>query len=141
MEKKKILLVTVSVGIFLVIAIGAAILLFTPAQAASGSAVVMQPGAAGSATIQRPAGTPPPALPAGEPAPAPEIFEAPLAAEHFSAGQNGEPPAPPAETRFTEESYFVIDAEPSGSALPAGPEGQVRISVARPISLHGIVII
>ncbi|MDR1909573.1 MAG: SPOR domain-containing protein [Spirochaetaceae bacterium] len=130
MEKKKILLVTVSVGIFLVIAIGAAILLFTPGQAASGSAVVMQPGAAGTATIQRPA--PPPAVPAGETDSAAGIFEAPPAAENFYTGQTGEPPASPAETRFTEENYFVIDAEPAGSAPPAGAEGQVRISVARP---------
>jgi DedD protein len=40
-EKKKILLVAVSVGIFLVIAIGAAILIFSPRSGASANAVVM----------------------------------------------------------------------------------------------------
>jgi cell division protein FtsN len=42
MEKKKILLVAVSVGIFLVIAIGAAILIFSPRSGASPNAVVME---------------------------------------------------------------------------------------------------
>jgi DedD protein len=42
MEKKKILLVAVSVGIFLVIAIGAAILIFSPRSGVSSDAVVME---------------------------------------------------------------------------------------------------
>ena len=42
MEKKKILLVAVSVGIFLVIAIGAAILIFSPRSGAPSNAVVME---------------------------------------------------------------------------------------------------
>jgi DedD protein len=42
MEKKKILLVAVSVGIFLVIAIGAAILIFSPRSGVPSNAVVME---------------------------------------------------------------------------------------------------
>jgi DedD protein len=42
MEKKKILLVAVSVGIFLVIAIGAAILIFSPRSGVSANTVVME---------------------------------------------------------------------------------------------------
>ena len=49
MEKKKLLLVAISVGIFLVIAIGAAILVFTPKNAAIPSAAATNsPAAAGS---------------------------------------------------------------------------------------------
>jgi len=43
MEKKKLLLVAISVGIFLVITIGAAILVFTPRNAAASSAVAYRP--------------------------------------------------------------------------------------------------
>ncbi|MDR3337663.1 MAG: SPOR domain-containing protein [Treponema sp.] len=59
MEKKKILLVAVSVGIFLVIAIGAAILIFSPQNELSTNAVVMerpiQPGYEGTYHAAEPA--------------------------------------------------------------------------------------
>jgi DedD protein len=55
MEKKKILLVAVSVGIFLVIAIGAAILIFSPRSGAPSNAVVMGRSNPGAYTPPSPA--------------------------------------------------------------------------------------
>ena len=55
MEKKKLLLVAISVGIFLVIAIGAAILVFTPKNAAA-SGFVKNQGSEPTAAAPSPAG-------------------------------------------------------------------------------------
>jgi DedD protein len=151
MEKKKILLVTVSVGIFLVVAIGAAILFFTPRQQASGDAVVMrrpvQPGADGTAqgaagislTPVYPSGALP--VPGSVPGSAPGSGTVPEAGvansgsaagglepggEALAAGQlNDFPPA--AAPR--DDSYFMIDAAPTGNAQPGG---EVVINVPRP---------
>jgi DedD protein len=72
MEKKKLLLVAVSVGIFLVIVISAAILIFTPKAPGTGTAV----------SSARP-------IPAG----VPEAFPAPVQPRIQTAGQIQTPPA------------------------------------------------
>jgi DedD protein len=142
MEKKKILLVTVSVGIFLVIAIGTAILFFTPRQAApTGAIVTRQPvpsGAGGAATVQTiaPAASGSPVYPlTAAPPVSPETGSAEpprdaltdwaAAAESLAASQSGN--LPPASSR--NDSFFMIDAEPAGSA---SPDGEVVVSVPRP---------
>ena len=54
MEKKKLLLVSISVGIFLVIAIGAALLFFAPKKPAAPSVAVTNPGSGTSITVPPP---------------------------------------------------------------------------------------
>ncbi|MDR2517553.1 MAG: SPOR domain-containing protein [Spirochaetaceae bacterium] len=145
MEKKKILLVTVSVGMFLVVAVGTAILVFTPRQETTAQAAIAQspvePGTGGTALPG--AGSPPAALSGSQgaassaatsPVPAWNTQAAgagtPLAETAAPAGESSAAPLPaPAVPPSSADSYFVVDAAPVGTGKP---DGEVIVSVPRP---------
>jgi DedD protein len=110
MEKKKLLFVAISVGVFLVIVIGAAILAFSPRNPA---------GAAAVAAVERP-------IPPGNPGPRPEITPAiaPVQIEPASvdaadmirnpAGVQGLK-APPTATSVQENNFYINSETPDQS--------------------------
>jgi DedD protein len=117
MEQKKILLVAISVGIFLVIVIGAAILVFgsnnpSPAMA---SVRTIQPGTSGTFIVPQPSYSGQPALPD------------PRADDNQTQGAVISPPVP--ETSV--QAPAVTDAQPIPEAIKTTDSPTV-ISVSRP---------
>ncbi|MDR2054203.1 MAG: SPOR domain-containing protein [Treponema sp.] len=140
MEKKKILLVAVSVGIFLVIAIGAAILIFSPRSGVPSNAIVMERSNQG--------GYPPPAavenIPVypriSDPVTDPQIPAPPDSAYQFPQSPSAAPGTPSStaiqENNFyingetQRQPYYTERTETRGSERTATP--QVVITVPRP---------
>jgi DedD protein len=122
MEKKKILLVAVSVGIFLVIAIGAAILIFSPRSGAPSDAVVMErsnqgayPPAAATENIPvyprlvDPSGdSPAPAVDSQTPAAPDSAYQFPQSPSGYQSpqGTSGVPGAP-GSTAIQENNFYI----------------------------------
>jgi DedD protein len=156
MEKKKILLVAVSVGIFLVIAIGAAILIFSPRSGVPANAVVMDrpnqgaysPSAAPESIPVYPrladpsAGLQNPAAP-GLQTPATPGFGTPSAPDSaYQLPQN--PSAAPSGTAFQENDFYINGKTQSQPYYTEGAEAgnneraappKVVVSVPRPESV------
>jgi DedD protein len=117
MEKKKILLVAVSVGIFLVIAIGAAILIFSPRSGAPSNAVVMErsnqgaypPPAAAENIPVYPRITDPSAgfqIPAAPDSQTP-VTPDPAYQYQFPQGPSGSVSGAPASTAIQENNFYI----------------------------------
>jgi DedD protein len=140
MEKKKILLVAVSVGIFLVIAIGAAILIFSPRSGVSANTVVME--RSNQHTYPDPVETVPvyprtvdPETDYQEPEPAPGYQVSPGSPNNTAIQENnfyinGEGQRQPyysnrtedTNTRTTTPQVVITVPRPEGTAVPVLPE-------------------
>jgi DedD protein len=157
MEKKKLLLVAISVGVFLVVVIGAAILAFPP----GGGTETASLRPAGQGTITGPAyGLPPngpgAAFPGGQVPPFTGAVQgAPAAQGNAAPGTPAIPPGPasvdaaemvrnredlqgiksPPGSRTIQENNFYINSGESGKAVVEKAEGEsprVIVSVPRP---------
>jgi DedD protein len=143
MEKKKLLLVAISVGVFLVIVIGASLLVFSP-----GSAVAPEAAAA-----RRPIAPGSPGL-----SPAAPVQDQPVPADPPGLAQNPDTPAPPASvtavtvtgpgadenlrqfggpqntenTENTEKRVVITVPRPSTAAVNDSPPPKQTRSVAEP---------
>jgi DedD protein len=121
MEKKKLLLVAVSVGVFLVIVVSAAILIFTPKAAETGVSL--------SAARPIPAGAPG-AVPSAERT-QPATVDAADMVRNAEGIQGIQPP--PQATAF-QENHFYINGENAGelTAVEAGADGGSRTVITVP---------
>jgi DedD protein len=135
MEKKKLLLVAVSVGVFLVIVIGAAILVFSPRNAvsAAGTAVAGTIPPGGPVMSGGSGGIPAETLP-GLPTQPASVDPADMV-----RNPNGLPSLQPvpAQPEFNRENNFFVNSEnerqPIAAAESPGTEGSDRIiTVTRP---------
>jgi DedD protein len=107
MEKKKILLVAVSVGIFLVIAIGAAILIFSPRSGASSNAVVMGRSNPNTYTPPAAAGNIPVYPRISDPLADSQTPAIPDSAYQFPQPQSNTSGAPAASTAIQENNFYI----------------------------------
>jgi len=128
MEKRKLLIVAISVGVFLVLAIGAAILIFTPRNAA---AFPLASSKGGPATSVAAPSTPPPAAPlvpesdTSQPA-ATQSMDA-LDLVRSAAGVPGLK-TPPEGVTQQEPGFYVNGAQASGTAKSS----ETTITVPKP---------
>jgi DedD protein len=136
MEKKKILLVAVSVGVFLVIIISASILIFTPKNAALAAAPV-RPAPVGAAPVQ-PGFSPQVNNPAGRVIP--EVVESSIpqpasvdAADMVrnAAGIQGIQ-TPPHATAIQETNFYISGEKPIESYSVTNADGSARVVISVP---------
>jgi DedD protein len=113
MEKKKVLLIAISVGVFLVIAIGAAIVAFNPRVTSSGQEVALQPVPAGEGNSPLEA----PAVSSSEPS-------------ESAASETAAPVADSTESAQPDTSFHVDGA--STSAPAKEPESGNVIAIQQP---------
>ncbi|MDR0387165.1 MAG: SPOR domain-containing protein [Treponema sp.] len=156
MEKKKLLLVTISVGVFLVIVIGASIMVFSPrnpAPAVTAAAMPERPVPPGGAGIQNPAVVPNGAVPpgiAGSPVPASdgsvlETEQSPIQVQPATAdpadmvrnsGDYQTLQIPPSSSSAIQENRFYINNDGTQPVVIERKEGdgntRVVINVPRP---------
>ncbi|MDR1128059.1 MAG: SPOR domain-containing protein [Treponema sp.] len=107
MEKKKILLVAVSVGIFLVIAIGAAILIFSPRSGAPSNAVVMGRSNPNTYTPPSPMENIPVYPRISDPLTDSQTPAMPDSAYQFPQSPSNAPGAPSASTAIQENNFYI----------------------------------
>ncbi len=131
MEKRKLLLVIISVGVFLVVVIGASLLIFAPRKPA--------PSAIASGRAPIPAGAPLPADTAGPAAPA-TVDASEWVRNPQSVGSLQTPPAAPANTRG--DVIIIYGDNPNQNTAitgtpEAGPDssGSLVITVPKPAAV------
>jgi len=130
MEKKKLLLVAISVGIFLVIAIGAAILVFTPKNtAASAGAAANRSVTTGTDAATVAVGSPSAAMPSADSTPANSSSSDidPVDLVRNPGGVPGLKTNPDGSYR-QDSDYYIVDAPPSAK----GKSNETVISVPKP---------
>jgi DedD protein len=134
MEKKKLLLVAVSVGVFLVIVISAAILIFTPRAAETGTALsAVRPIPAGAPGTQLPGEQPPAQI---QPAGAEQIQPATMDAADMvrNAGGIQGIQSPPPATDVQENRLYISENSGGGESAGnnSGDTSRVVINVPKP---------
>jgi DedD protein len=136
MEKKKILLVAVSVGVFLVIIISASILIFTPRNPGLAAAPA-RPASAGAAPVQ-PGFSPQVNTPAGRVIP--EVVDPSIpqpasvdAADMVrnAAGIQGIQ-TPPHATAIQETNFYISGEKPAESYSVTNADGSARVVISVP---------
>jgi DedD protein len=150
MEKKKLLLVAISVGVFLVVVIGAAILAFSPGNGAEGGSLTASARPMGPGTVTGPAYGPPAAGPAytgpvgaqvppftGAGPDTPAIPPEPASVDAAEMVRNREDlqgiKVPPGSQTIQENNFYINGGEAGRVALEKkGAESPVIVSVPRP---------